>query len=89
MPKTLQELLNSKDTSDSYKTGKNSSKDTHLSLTFKCELIEATYRKACDQFSHLRPQICRKMDFPEIIMPGKIKINIFSCCFIYVFLFKR
>jgi hypothetical protein len=49
-PKTLQELLNSKDMNDSYKTGKNSSKEIHLSLTFRCELIEATYKKVYYSF---------------------------------------
>ena len=53
-PKTLQELLNSKEMSDSYKTGKNSSKETYLSLTFKCELIEATYKKVFEFYFLLK-----------------------------------
>lgn len=44
-PKLLQEFSNSKDNNDLYKPVKNSSKESHLNLTFKCELIEATYKK--------------------------------------------
>lgn len=73
-PKNIQEFLNLRDMNESYRTGRSSnSKENFFNLTFGCELVEATYKKACDQFSSLKPCICRKMDFPEIIMPDDFR----------------
>lgn len=45
-------------------------KDYTFSLALKCELIEASYQKVLEQFAYLKTyKICRKMDFPEIIIP--------------------
>lgn len=74
-PKNIQEFLNLRDLNDSFRTGRHSgnSRDTSFNLTFGCELVEATYKKACEQFSNLKPCICRKMNFPEIIMPDDFR----------------
>lgn len=55
-------------------TGKNASKDSFLTLTFKTELSELTFKNAIDKYAHMRPKvICRKMEFPEIIMPDDFR----------------
>ena len=33
-------------------------------------LINHLFYQVFDKYGHLQPRICRKMDFPEIIMPG-------------------
>ncbi len=75
--KNIQEFLNVKDhLNDSFRSQRGSttnSKETFFSLTFGCELVEATYKKAKDQFLNLKPCICRKMNFPEIIMPDDFR----------------
>ena len=71
--KNIQEFFNTKDLADSYKLIKNTAKENSFTLAFRCELVEATYKKAFDQFAHLQPFICRKMDFPETIMPDDIR----------------
>lgn len=50
--------------------GKNALKDAFLTLTFKTELSELSFKNALEKYAHVRPKvISRKMDFPEIIMP--------------------
>ena len=71
-PKILNELI-SKDTNESYRTIRNnSSKETYFSLSFACDLIEASFKKACDQFPTANC-MSRKMNFPEIIMPDDFR----------------
>ena len=72
-PKTIQEFINSKDTVETCKNGKNGSKDAYLTLTFRSELNELTYKNVCDKYGNLHPKICRKMEFPEIIMPDDFR----------------
>lgn len=43
-PKTLQDFINMKDANDSLKSGKNVSKDSYLTLTFKTELSELSFK---------------------------------------------
>ncbi len=42
--RTLQEFINSKDTNDMYKNAKNASKDSYLTVTFKSELSELSFK---------------------------------------------
>lgn len=43
-------------------------------MTFKTELSELTFKSAIDKYAHLRSKVvCRKMDFPEIIMPDDFR----------------
>ena len=72
-PRTIQEFINHKDTNDTYKSGKNSPKDSYLNLTFRSELSELTYKNVCDKYASYAPKICRKMEFPEIIMPDDFR----------------
>lgn len=44
-------------------------KFSFIPIQVKCELLEAAYNKVVDQFMHFKPIFCRKMSFPEIIMP--------------------
>ena len=67
--KTLNELLNIKEQQEQTKLIKNSIKDSFITIQVKCELLEAAYDKVFDQFTHFKPIFCRKMSFPEIIMP--------------------
>jgi len=74
--KNIQESLNLKDLNDSFRSQRGNitnSKETFINFTFRCELVEATYKKAKDQFLNLKPCICRKMNFPEIIMPDDFR----------------
>ncbi len=74
--KSIQELLEQKarEHSDSYRTGRlSAAKENLLKLTFGCELVEATYKTACDKFANLKPCVCRKMNFPETIMPDDFR----------------
>lgn len=43
-PRTIQEFMNSKDPSEAFKSGKNGSKDSYLTLTFRSELSELTFK---------------------------------------------
>lgn len=72
-PRTIQEFINYKDINDSYKSSKNSPKDSYLNLTFRSELSELTYKNVCDKYASFAPKICRKMEFPEIIMPDDFR----------------
>ena len=79
-PKSIQESLelNEREHSNLYRTGRLSgAKENLLKLTFGCELVEATYRAACEKFANLKPCICRKMDFPETIMPDDFRNNFY------------
>ena len=71
-PKIIQEF-NSKDTIDPYKSSKNASKDSYLTLTFRSELSELTFKNVCDKYANFAPKISRKMEFPEIIMPDDFR----------------
>jgi dedicator of cytokinesis protein 1 len=62
-------LLNIKEQHEQTKLIKNSIKDSFITIQVKCELLEAAYNKVFDQFTHFKPIFCRKMNFPEIIMP--------------------
>ena len=42
--KTLQEFINSKDINDTFKGAKNASKDCFLTLTFRTELNELSFK---------------------------------------------
>lgn len=63
------------DANESLKSGgKSTSKDSYLTLTFKTELSELSFKNAVEKYSHVRPKVlCRKMDFPEIIMPDDFR----------------
>jgi hypothetical protein len=61
--------LNIKEQQEQTKLIKNSIKDSYLTIQVKCELLEAAYNKVFDQFTHFKAVFCRKMNFPEIIMP--------------------
>ena len=67
--KTLNELLNLKDQQEQTKIIKNSIKESYLTIQAKCDLLEGAYNKIYDQFTHFKTIFCRKMSFPEIIMP--------------------
>jgi hypothetical protein len=71
--KTLQDFINSKDSNDIYRNNKNTAKDQYLTLAFKSELSELSFKNVYDKYSNLDVQICRKMDFPEIIMPDDFR----------------
>jgi hypothetical protein len=42
--KTLQELINTKDVNDTFKSSKNASKDSYLTMTFRSELTELSFK---------------------------------------------
>lgn len=74
--KSIQEFLEqkSREQNDSFRAGRMSgTKENLLKLTFGCELVEATYKTACDKFANLKPCVCRKMNFPETIMPDDFR----------------
>jgi hypothetical protein len=83
-PRTLQDLLNSKDLNDSFHKSSSSinnrahnNKDSYLTLTFRTELNELSFKNVMDKYGFLEPCICRKMDFPEIIMPDDFRNDVY------------
>jgi hypothetical protein len=85
-PKTIQEFINANKQQDSINDSYNkigpakasssstsTHKDSYLTLTFRSELSELTFKQVSDKYSNCQPKICRKMDFPEIIMPDDFR----------------
>ncbi|RNA41499.1 dedicator of cytokinesis 1 isoform X2 [Brachionus plicatilis] len=75
-PKNIIENLNIKEVHD-LKNSRSINKDMFFTLTFRIELFELSYKNIINKYGHIHPKICRKMNFPEIIMPDDYRNEFF------------